>query len=94
MTTRIRCADGEVAALSSRYRAGVSIEGLSRHTGRDRRVLRRVLSEVGVRLRTRRPRPRPVEQTRCPGISVAHWPGPHLPGHRTGLIPPPRRSKK
>ncbi|MGH4012796.1 MAG: helix-turn-helix domain-containing protein [Pseudonocardiaceae bacterium] len=60
-TTRIRFADSEVAALSARYRAGVSIEELSRQTGRDRRVLRRVLTEAGVRLRT--PRPLPVEQT-------------------------------
>ncbi|MGH3908285.1 MAG: helix-turn-helix domain-containing protein [Pseudonocardiaceae bacterium] len=61
MTTRIRCADGEVAVWAVRYRAGVSIEGLARHTGRDRRVLRRVLSEAGVRLRTRRRLP--VEQS-------------------------------
>ncbi len=40
---------------------GVSIERLSRQTGRDRRVLRRVLTEAAVPLRTRHPLP--VEQT-------------------------------
>ena len=54
---RARVAEGEVAEWVARYRAGESLEGLSRRTGRDRRVLRRVLAEAGVRLRTRRTLP-------------------------------------
>jgi hypothetical protein len=53
MSTRSRVAPVEIAVLSARYRAGVSIEQLYRETGRDRRVLRRVLIEAGVALRGR-----------------------------------------
>lgn len=46
-----------VAALSARYRDGVPIETLSRDTGIDRRVVRRLLTEAGVPLRERHPLP-------------------------------------
>lgn len=61
------CADGAscvgiaeseiVAALAVRYRGGVPIETLSRDTGIDRRVVRQLLIEAGVPLRTRQPLP-------------------------------------
>ncbi|MGH3907527.1 MAG: hypothetical protein ACRDTE_25630 [Pseudonocardiaceae bacterium] len=53
-TSRVRFPQSEVTKLSARYRAGAPLEGL---TGHDRRVLRRVLAEAGVRLRTRRSLP-------------------------------------
>lgn len=46
-----------VPVLAARYRSGVSIDRLHRDTGIDRRKIRRLLSEHGVRLRTRKSLP-------------------------------------
>lgn len=45
------------AALATRYREGAPIDRLSRDTGIDRRVVRRLLIEAKVPLRERRPPP-------------------------------------
>lgn len=45
------------ATLAARYRSGVPIETLSQDTGIDRRVIRQLLTESGVTLRTRQPLP-------------------------------------
>ncbi|MCA1706087.1 MAG: hypothetical protein LC808_23635 [Actinobacteria bacterium] len=50
--------EAELAAmLAARYREGAPIEALSRDTGIDRRVVRKLLTEAGVALRARQPLP-------------------------------------
>ncbi|MGH3798467.1 MAG: helix-turn-helix domain-containing protein [Pseudonocardiaceae bacterium] len=57
-TSRVGGAETEiVAALVARYREGIPVERLSRETGIDRRVVRRLVAEAGVRMPIRHPLP-------------------------------------